>query len=62
MLTDKIKGMDVEELNEINTDDVMEMIGIPLGVVRRKCGLLCLKTLKKGLHEWGGSKNGETYN
>ena len=62
MLTDKIKGMYVEELNEINTDDVMEMIGIPLGVVRRKCGLLCLKTLKKGLHEWGGSKNGETYN
>ena len=62
MLTDKIKGMNVHEVDEITTEDVLELIGIPLGVVRRKCGLLCLKTLKKGLHEWGGYKNGETFN
>ena len=58
MLTDKIKGMSVEELGSLKNEDMLEMIGIQLGVVRMKCGLLCLKALSKGLGEWNGIKNG----
>lgn len=49
MLTEKIKGLTLEELKSLSKEDVLEMIGIPLGVVRVKCCLLSLKTLSKGI-------------
>ncbi len=49
MLTDSIKNKSVDEIKKITTDDIMKMIGIKLGVVRMKCGLLGLKTLQKAL-------------
>ena len=49
MLTDRIVGMKEEELRKISEEDVLKMIGVSLDVVRRKCGLLCLKVLNKGL-------------
>ena len=38
-------------------EDIFEMLGIKLGVVRIKCGLLCLNALMKGLEQMEG-KNG----
>ena len=38
------------------------MLGIDLGPVRLKCGLLALKTLKAGvygIHQWPGEEAGE---
>jgi len=49
ILTEKIKGMSIEELGNLKKEEVLEMIGVPLGIVRMKCGLLCLKTLMNGL-------------
>ncbi len=49
MLTDKIRGLSVEQLKQLQRDDVLEMLGIELGVVRMKCGLLSLKALLKGI-------------
>lgn len=49
MLTDKIKGMTVNELKEIKREDILEMLGIPIGVVRQKCALLSLKAVQKGV-------------
>jgi len=51
MLTEKIKGLSLEELEKINKEDVLEMIGIPLGIVRVKCGLLSLKTLINSINK-----------
>ena len=51
MLTEKIKNMTVEELKNIKEKEVLDMIGVPLGLVRVKCGLLSLKTLKEGLEK-----------
>jgi nitrogen fixation protein NifU and related proteins len=51
MLTEKIKNMSVEELKNVNEGEVLEMIGVPLGVVRMKCGLLSLRTLKEGIEK-----------
>jgi len=49
MLTDKIIGMDIERVKKIGSEDVLEMVGVSLDVVRRKCGLLCLGALNKSL-------------
>ena len=49
MLTDYIKCKTLDEIKNITRDNVLEMLGIKLGVVRIKCGLLCLNTLFKGI-------------
>ena len=62
MLTEEIRGKTLEEVKRIGKDDVLEMLGIELGPVRLKCGLLALKTLKAGLygiHRWPGEEEGE---
>lgn len=57
MLCEKLEGMSLEEAKKISREDVLEMLGIALGPVRLKCGLLALKTLKAGvygLEQWPG--------
>src|SRR3989338_8251965 len=48
LLTDYVKKMELEKVKEINGDEVLKLLGIPIGVVRMKCALLSLKTLLKG--------------
>lgn len=52
MLTDEIKGMDVETAKAFSKDDLLTLIGIPLSKnpTRLKCALLSLKALKAGLY------------
>lgn len=50
MLTERIKGATVEEARRLTRDDILEMLGIPLGPARIKCALLSLKVLKAGLY------------
>jgi len=55
MLTEVVAGKSVEELKAITKDDILEMLGIPIGPVRMKCALLSLKALKAGIYgvpEW----------
>lgn len=49
MLTEYSKGKSIEEIQHISPDEVLNMLGIQLGFIRKRCGLLCLKTLQKGL-------------
>ena len=51
MLTDAIKEKKVQEVKKITKEEMIHMLGIPLGVVRLKCGLLALNTLKKMLQD-----------
>ena len=57
MLTERLIGKTAEEIKKFTKDDVFEMLGIELGVVRIKCGLLCLNTLMKGVEQMEG-RNG----
>jgi nitrogen fixation NifU-like protein len=52
MLTDEIKGMNVETAKAFSKDDLLALIGIPLSrnPTRLKCALLSLKALKAGLY------------
>ena len=49
MLTEEILDKTVEELKALQDEDIFSMLGITLGPVRAKCGLLPLKVLQKGL-------------
>ena len=40
MLTEEVKGQALEDVKKLTKDDILEMLGIPLGPVRLKCGLL----------------------
>lgn len=55
LLTDELRGMSVDAAKAYSKDDLLELIGIPLGKnpVRLKCALLSLKTLKAGLYGVG---------
>ena len=49
MLTERLKGKNLEEVKKISKDEIIGMLGIELGLVRLKCGLLCLNTLNNGI-------------
>ena len=51
MLTEKVLDKTVEDLRELADEDVFEMMGITLGPVRAKCGLLPLRVLQEGMSD-----------
>ena len=62
MLSERIKGQRLEDVKKLSRDDQLEMLGIPLGPVRVKCGLLALKVFKAGaygLKGWPGEEDDE---
>ena len=62
MLCEAVQGKSLEDVKKLGRDDVLEMLGIELGPVRLKCGLLALKTLKAGvygIHKWPGEDEEE---
>jgi len=62
MLCEEVEGKTLDEVKKISRDDVLEMLGIELGPVRLKCGLLALKTLKAGVYgiqQWPGEDDQE---
>ena len=50
MLTEHIDGKSVDELKALTKDDILDMLGIPIGPVRLKCALLSLKAVKAGIY------------
>lgn len=63
MLTEMLEGCTLKEAKRIRKEDILDLLGIPLGPVRIKCALLALKVLKAGVYGlkgWPGEeeKNG----
>lgn len=52
MLTDYLKDLPLEDAKSLKREDILGMLGIPIGVVRMKCALLSLKALLKGIQEF----------
>jgi len=49
ILTDKVKGMKVEEIKNMKAQDILEAVNIPLGPVRIKCALLSLEAVHRSI-------------
>lgn len=62
LLSDVIKGKTLEELKDLKREDVLNLLGIPIGVVRMKCALLSLKTLQKGIEAYERSRTPLAHN
>lgn len=50
MLTEKVKGMTLDEAGKLTRDDVIGALGIPLSPVRVKCALTGFAALGHALH------------
>jgi nitrogen fixation NifU-like protein len=51
LLTDRIKGLGLEEIRKLSQQDIFDMLAVPIGVGRIRCALLSLKTLHKALEK-----------
>ena len=54
MLTEALKGQPVDVAKTFGKEDVLDLLGIPIGYTRLKCALLGLKALKVGVYTAGG--------
>ena len=57
MMTETLQGQTVEVAKAFGKDDILDLLGIPVGYTRLKCALLGLKALKVGVY----TASGETW-
>ncbi|MCS7094336.1 MAG: SUF system NifU family Fe-S cluster assembly protein [Thaumarchaeota archaeon] len=55
MLTERLKGMTLEEARSLDRNYVLDMLGVNLSPVRVKCATLSLKVMKVGVYSYLGS-------
>ncbi len=52
MLLEDVVGKSVDEVERIEPQHVLDLVGVPLTAARVKCALLGLKVLKTGIKMW----------
>ncbi len=52
MLTDELIGQPLETIMQLSTDDIIELVHIPLGPTRLKCALLSLQAVTTAIAEY----------
>lgn len=50
MLSRRLVGKTIEQARALGQDDVLAMLGIPIGIVRRKCAMLGLRVSQQALN------------
>ncbi len=49
MLSEKLKGMSRAEVEQLSTDDAIELLGVPVNPARMKCATLALETVQQAI-------------
>ncbi|WP_158058357.1 Fe-S cluster assembly sulfur transfer protein SufU [Halorussus halophilus] len=57
MLSQKLQGMSVEEMQELDRDDVIDMLGVDISPMRVKCAVLAEKVVQDGADIYEGEKD-----
>ena len=52
MLTDQIRGMKLSAVTKMNEESIMEMLGATVTPARKKCAMLSLWTIQKGIENY----------
>ena len=52
ILSEHILGKDMEEVKKYDKEDIINLLGIPIGIVRIKCALLSLKAIQSALNKY----------
>lgn len=52
MLTNELIGQPIDVIMELTTDDIIELVHIPLGPTRLKCALLSLQAVTTAIAEY----------
>ncbi|MFB6202712.1 MAG: Fe-S cluster assembly sulfur transfer protein SufU [Halorhabdus sp.] len=60
MLSERLEGMSVEELNGLDRDDVIDMLGVDISPMRVKCAVLAEKVAQDGAEIYFGEKDVDT--
>ncbi|HEV2601321.1 MAG TPA: iron-sulfur cluster assembly scaffold protein [Candidatus Babeliales bacterium] len=57
MITEYVLGKSVDEIAAISTQQMIDLVGMPLGPVRLKCALLSLHAVQQGLSRYKEGKS-----
>jgi len=57
MLSQQLHGMAVDELQEMDRDDIIDMLGVDISPMRVKCAVLAEKVAQDGLEIYFGEKD-----
>ena len=59
MLSQKLPGMTLAEIEELDRDDVVDMLGVDISPMRIKCAVLAEKIVQDGAEIYEGEKDVE---
>jgi len=57
MLSEKLHGMPIDDLREMDRDDIVDMLGVDISPMRIKCAVLAEKVAQDGLEIHFGEKS-----
>ncbi|NEU55322.1 Fe-S cluster assembly sulfur transfer protein SufU [Halorussus sp. MSC15.2] len=57
MLSKELKGMSVAEMQELDRDDVIDLLGVDISPMRVKCAVLAEKVVQDGAEIYEGEKD-----
>ena len=62
MLAQRLPGMTLEEVDEMDRDDVIDMLGVDISPMRIKCAVLAEKVVQDGADIYRGEREEATTN